>query len=69
MHGLNQIVALNAEKKSSYEGRLPSREPQAPRSIPVSEADKDSASGRNNQPYNKGGEPHTGGCGCPPGAK
>lgn len=40
---------------SSYEGDLPNKIPAAPRSISIEEADKDSAVGRNNVPYNPGG--------------
>lgn len=45
-------------EKSSYEGTLPNREPQAPRSISIETADKDSAVGRNDKPYNPGSEPN-----------
>lgn len=40
--------------------RITPREPQAPRSISIEEADKDSAIGRNNIPYGDGGEGHAG---------
>lgn len=43
-------------KDSSYEGDLPNREPQAPRSISIETADRDSSIGRNNTPYNPGSE-------------
>ena len=58
---------------SSYEGDLPNRTPQAPRSISAAEADLDSAVGRNNAPYNEGSENHIAtpccDCGRPTGAK
>jgi hypothetical protein len=50
-------IFMNADH-SSYEGPLPNREPQAPRSIDIKTADADSAVGRNNAPYNPGSEPH-----------
>ena len=46
------------------EDTLPNRGPQAPRSLSIEEADKDSAVGRNNEPYNPGSEAHGCGCGC-----
>jgi len=47
------------------EGELPNRKPQGQRSISIEQADKDSAVGRNNEPYNKGGEPHGKRCQSP----
>lgn len=40
-------------------------EPQAPgKTISIEQADRDSAVGRNNEPYNPGGECHVGNCRC-----
>jgi hypothetical protein len=39
---------------NTHEDRLPNREPQAPFSISREEADKSSAVGRNDVPYNDG---------------
>jgi hypothetical protein len=44
------------QDESSYEGDLPNKEPQAPRSISIEEADRGSRKG--NEPYNPGGENH-----------
>lgn len=49
-------------EKSSYEGALPNTEPQAPRSISIETADRDSAVGRNNAPYNPGSTPNGADC-------
>lgn len=48
-------------EESSFEGRIKDRktvEPQAPRSISIEQADN--RVGRNNIPYNEGGEGHMG---------
>lgn len=47
------------QDRPAYEGQLPNREPACPRKpISIEEADRDSAVGRNNVPYNDGGQPH-----------
>lgn len=43
---------------NTHEGTLPNTEPQAPRAISIDEADNQV--GRNNAPYNPGGEGHGG---------
>lgn len=48
----------------SQENALPLNRPQAPRSISAADADRDSNIGRNDVPYNPGGEGHAGRCGA-----
>lgn len=46
-------------KTDSETGCAGCAQPQAPSSIPIETADRDSAVGRNNTPYNPGSEGHT----------
>ena len=46
------------QKRNSTAEALPNKEPQATSSITIQEADADSSIGRNNIPYNPGGEGH-----------
>lgn len=50
------------QKQNSEPAPLPNTQPQAPSSISAQVADQDSDKGRNNVPYNKGGENHIAGC-------
>jgi hypothetical protein len=46
------------QKKNSDAEALPNKEPQAPQSVPMAIVENDESIGRNNIPYNPGGEGH-----------
>ena len=50
-------MAFN-QKDNSEGDPLPNTQPQAPQSIPMNIVEKDEKIGRNNEPYNPGGEGH-----------